>query len=526
MTRHFFPAFARHVLGLACGLSLTAPMAVHAQSRPADPIGPDLERVAATTMLAATDAQPLEPYRRHRPIFRVWQDFSVPANEEVRQVILVLGSATIEGTVHGDVIVWLGNVRLGPSAMVEGSTVVIAGNLYVAEGARVGRDLVMIGGTVEAPSTFTPDGAHLVVGTPALGRRIRDVASWVTRGLLWGRIIVPDLPWVWALLAIVFVFSVLFNHIFDRPVRAAADIVLGRPVRALLMGMLLIVVTGPLLVILAATIVGLLVVPFAICAIFIGWTIGKIGVTRALGTRVIHESDPENRWQAFRSFLIGFVIVAAAYAVPILGLAAWALMSLFGMGAAALTFVERRRSGEPLAAAVDAPLTSTGVATPTPAFGNATPRAEPVAEVVVPTAAPTPEPPPPGSRALLPYAAFLDRAAAFALDCILIAIAAQLLDRGHDDGTFFVLLLTYHIAFWIWKGTTLGGIVCNLRVIRTNGEPLRPVDAVVRGLSSLFSIAALGIGCLWMLRDPDRQTWHDKIAGTYVVKVPKDWPLP
>jgi uncharacterized RDD family membrane protein YckC len=62
-------------------------------------------------------------------------------------------------------------------------------------------------------------------------------------------------------------------------------------------------------------------------------------------------------------------------------------------------------------------------------------------------------------------------------------------------------------------------------VIRTTGEPLRPIDAVVRGLSSLFSIAALGIGCLWMLRDPARQAWHDKIAGTYVVKVPKDWPL-
>jgi len=24
-----------------------------------------------------------------------------------------------------------------------------------------------------------------------------------------------------------------------------------------------------------------------------------------------------------------------------------------------------------------------------------------------------------------------------------------------------------------------------------------------------------------MLRDPERQGWHDKIAGTYVVKVPR-----
>ncbi len=51
---------------------------------------------------------------------------------------------------------------------------------------------------------------------------------------------------------------------------------------------------------------------------------------------------------------------------------------------------------------------------------------------------------------------------------------------------------------------------------------LRFVDALVRGLSSVFSIVALGTGCLWMLQDPERQMWHDKIAGTLVVKVPRE----
>src|SRR5690606_9498997 len=96
------------------------------------------------------------------------------------------------------------------------------------------------------------------------------------------------------------------------------------------------------------------------------------------------------------------------------------------------------------------------------------------------------------------------------------------LNPRRDDGMFFFLLLVYHIAFWAWKGTTLGGIICNLRVTRTDGTDLRPVDAVVRGLSGIFSIAALGIGCFWMLQDPERQMWHDKIAGTLVVKVPRE----
>jgi uncharacterized RDD family membrane protein YckC len=125
-----------------------------------------------------------------------------------------------------------------------------------------------------------------------------------------------------------------------------------------------------------------------------------------------------------------------------------------------------------------------------------------------------------------PRATFLDRLAAFALDCLLVAIASELLEMNRHEGFFPLLLLAYHIAFWTWRGTTLGGIICSLRVVRTTGGPLRPAEALVRGLSSVFSLAALGIGCFWMLQDPESQTWHDKIAGTLVVKVPRELVLP
>jgi uncharacterized RDD family membrane protein YckC len=127
--------------------------------------------------------------------------------------------------------------------------------------------------------------------------------------------------------------------------------------------------------------------------------------------------------------------------------------------------------------------------------------------------------------AVFPRAAFLDRLAAFALDVILVVIAAQLLDLMRHENVFFLLLLGYHVGFWVWKGTTVGGIICQLRVVRIDGSPLRFVDALVRGLSAIFSLALLGIGCLWMIRDAESQTWHDRIAGTYVVKVPRNWPI-
>jgi len=62
-----------------------------------------------------------------------------------------------------------------------------------------------------------------------------------------------------------------------------------------------------------------------------------------------------------------------------------------------------------------------------------------------------------------------------------------------------------------------------LRLVRVDGTPLRFSDALVRGLAGIFSVAVLGLGFFWIARDPERQAWHDRIAGTYVVKVPRGY---
>ncbi len=255
----------------------------------------------------------------------------------------------------------------------------------------------------------------------------------------------------------------------------------------------------------------------------------------------MRSESPDGRIQATAAFIIGFVLLTLAYMVPVLGFLTWALTTVLGLGAATITFrslLRRERPAPP-------PRFRSRRLRPPPHLGGRRTRrcrrrvlvsasaaafASTPADLPPPTAIPleTSRRRPLYSEGLAKYprASFLDRLAAFALDCMLVAIANAILDMSRHDGFFFFLLLTYHIAFWAWRGTTLGGIICNLRVIRTHGAELRPADAVVRGLSSMFSIAALGIGCLWMLQDPERQMWHDKIAGTLVVKVPRDLVLP
>ena len=479
--------------------------------------------LAAASLLAANvSAQEISYSWSSRPIVRVAQSFVLPAGEIARDVTVVLGDATLDGQVDGDVLVILGKARLGPSATVDGSLVVVGGGAHIELPASVRRDLVVVGGTLTPASGFSPGGEYVVIGSEWLGGILSGLAPWLTRGLIWGRLIVPDLPWVWTLVGVFFLLYLAINVVFDRAVGAAADIVAERPLSMFMTGLLVLLLSVPAMALVAASVIGLALVPFIVCALVVVGLVGKAAVLRAIGRSIIRTDEPESRPRAIAAFAIGFALLTLAYMVPILGFLTWALTTVLGFGAATATFRAMLKKERP--------------ATPeTPAAPPAPPApAEPVerAERVEPVVAAPVVPPFPGPPAVqaglaaYPKAAFLDRLAAFAIDAILVAIICELLGWNRHEGTFPMVLLAYHMAFWTWKGTTLGGIVCSLRVIRTNGEDVRPPDAIIRGLTSILSLAALGIGCFWMLWDPQQQTWHDKIAGTFVVKVPRDLVMP
>jgi uncharacterized RDD family membrane protein YckC len=472
-----------------------------------------------------------------RPVFRLGQEFVLKAGTEVREAVVIFGDATIDGHVDQDVIVVFGKAQLGSTAIVEGNFVVIGGSATIASGAQVGRDLVVIASAYDAPEGFSPGGQHIVIGTTVFGGRLEALVPWITRGLLWGRLIVPDLPWVWRIVALAFLIYLVLNLIFHEPIGACVLTFDDRPLTAFAVGLLVLLLTGPVCVLLAVSIVGLAVVPFVVAALFIGGIIGKIAVARWIGMGIIRQDSVESRPQSVRSFAVGFAVICFAYAVPVLGFIAWTLMGVFGLGTAALTFIGAYRRENPAPPPRPTPLTPPPSVPPPPPAVSPPPALAPQEQYAgspppladAPSLAFTPPaaPPPGTDLAAFPHAFFADRLAAFVLDVILVVIAAQVLDlnRHDNDSAVFVLLLAYHIGFWTWKQTTVGGIICQLRVVRVDGQPLTFADALVRGLSSIFSLAVLGLGCLWILRDPERQAWHDRIAGTYVVKVPRNYPL-
>ena len=73
----------------------------------------------------------------------------------------------------------------------------------------------------------------------------------------------------------------------------------------------------------------------------------------------------------------------------------------------------------------------------------------------------------------------------------------------------------YNSYFWTQNnGQTPGKSVMGIRVVKTSGQPLSIVDAVVRYVGYYINTFLLFIGWLWAIFDSKNQGFHDKRAGT------------
>lgn len=86
---------------------------------------------------------------------------------------------------------------------------------------------------------------------------------------------------------------------------------------------------------------------------------------------------------------------------------------------------------------------------------------------------------------------------------------------------FFLIGSTvYATASWATTGQTVGKMALGIKVIRTDGSAVDLRIAFIRFLGCLLSVASLGIGFIILAFDSHKQSLHDRIADTYVVKLP------
>ena len=135
-----------------------------------------------------------------------------------------------------------------------------------------------------------------------------------------------------------------------------------------------------------------------------------------------------------------------------------------------------------------------------------------------------------------PSAGFLRRVAALSYDALLVMAVLMLMTlmllglRGGNpiapgnllyQIALFATTGCFFIGFWVLGGQTLGMRAWRLQVEQQSGEPLTWKIGIVRFAAGIVSIAPFGLGLIWVLIDPSDLTWHDRIAGTRVVILPK-----
>ena len=75
------------------------------------------------------------------------------------------------------------------------------------------------------------------------------------------------------------------------------------------------------------------------------------------------------------------------------------------------------------------------------------------------------------------------------------------------------------IAFWLTRQATPGKMALSLRVVDAKtGNTLSVGQSIGRYLGYYVSMIPLAIGLIWVAFDSRKQGWHDKLAGTVVIR--------
>ena len=496
-------------------------------------------------------------------LVNIGHDSNLPRGQSADSVVSIFGSSTSDGEA-GDVVSILGDTRVtGPTSdgavavlgnvyidgKVDGDAVAVLGDMELGPHAEIGGNVVAIGGTLQRdPAAIVRGNVQSIFGSFGSVGWLR---SWIHHCLLYGRplALAPGLDWAWGLAFACLVLYAALALLFREGLTRCVQTFEAQPGQSVLAALITMLLTPVLVVLLCVTVIGIAAVPFVVFGLLCVGLFGKAVMLAWLGQRVTGRQGTGALSHPAVAVLIGGVLVLALYLVPFIGFLVYKLLGLLGLGAVAYTLIlaarahqaakEGPRSGNAAAfgagsssSTSSVPFGSTGSTPPgsasaaaatgeAPPPGAAAPAPDPGGPSPAPGAPPTQAPPP--ITASLPRAGFWIRIGALLLDAILVGFLVGVFHHGHHFE--LLVLATYGAVMWKLRGSTIGGIVFDLRVVRLDGREVDWETAIVRALGCFLSLAVAGLGFFWIAFDEQKQAWHDKIAGTVVVRVAKGTPL-
>ena len=274
---------------------------------------------------------------------RVFRSYTLAEGETSSEPIVVIGgSARIDGRVADDVVVIGGGLHLGPKAVVEGNAVSVAGEVTLDPGASVQGSIDEA--VIPWPGiTLDPDW---------------NLNGWWTGLAFWGSVV--RLSFIMAVAVLLTLMAPgWIGTISDRS--AGASILTGLVVEVLFVPALVI-----LIVALTVSIIGiplLAAVPFVLAAFALLWVGGFTGVAVRIGRAL--RGRGQLTQPSVSDFLIGYAVIIAmtvlgqlmAFGLGWLSPVSWPMRSAgllieyvawtIGLGAAVMSLLTSRRTMPP-----------------------------------------------------------------------------------------------------------------------------------------------------------------------------------
>jgi hypothetical protein len=237
-------------------------------------------------------------------------DVQVRRGQEVGEVVVLHGTATIAGVVRGDVVVLDGPIAV--TGQVSGAVVSVGGSVTLGPSSRVLADVLAHERVIAAPGARVDgdvrQGVTFTFRTPieALGEFAPWLAVWFS----------------------VLALGLLLLLLGPRSVDAVAVVAHGSPWVSVGWGSIAFVALPLAGVIGVFTLVWLPLGLGLLLSLFLLYSVGLAWSAFALGRVLWHE--PRSRMLAF---VIGWAILAAVAAIPIVGGIVWVAGAVFGLGA-------------------------------------------------------------------------------------------------------------------------------------------------------------------------------------------------
>lgn len=237
-------------------------------------------------------------------LVKVGESVTVPQGAEIKSVVVVGGSVTVYGQVIEDVVAVGGSVFLKDSAVIGGDVVAVGGKVMKEAGAIARGDTVevAVGGISPVISFFTKGG--ILRGMALFG--LLNLVGFVVLAMVLVAFFTPQLGKISANLE-------------------------GNLLNNFLIGLLIAILFVPVIIILAVSIAGMILIPVWAIAVIAAGLFGFIAAGHLLGKKILQSLRIYGKSMMVEA-LAGIILLMLVGLVPIGGFLVKMIAALCGLG--------------------------------------------------------------------------------------------------------------------------------------------------------------------------------------------------